>query len=292
MKSKGPNDPSINRAYNYLYEITNTVNGKVYIGVHRTDNLNDGYMGSGKILKRAQNKHGIYNFKKKILCFFPTYQEALEAEKNIVTLEFIENDTNYNIKEGGFGSCKWSSHIIKHLSDKGHERWSNNTFREKMLNSLLSPSRRKKISLKHKEWIKNNPLKHKQRMEKINKNPNKIEKTRQSHLGTKRPQIACENISQGLIGKLKSDIDLAKRISGKGTRYIYNPMSDTIKRIQKTEDTPDGWVCGTRPQKGRRNYNICKGLIFAHDPNTLKSRRFKDISQIPENWVLGRPRKK
>ena len=38
--------------YFYLYKVTNMINGKIYIGVHSTDNLNDSYMGSGVALHR------------------------------------------------------------------------------------------------------------------------------------------------------------------------------------------------------------------------------------------------
>jgi hypothetical protein len=36
-----------------IYKITNKLNGKYYIGKHQTLDLDDGYMGSGKFIKRA-----------------------------------------------------------------------------------------------------------------------------------------------------------------------------------------------------------------------------------------------
>ena len=57
------------KQYNYIYLITNKINGKIYIGKHSTDNLNDGYMGSGLIIKRAIAKDGKDNFTKEYLAF-------------------------------------------------------------------------------------------------------------------------------------------------------------------------------------------------------------------------------
>lgn len=91
------------RKYCYLYQITNKINGKIYVGVHSTDDLNDGYMGSGSLLKKAFAKYGMEAFEKLILKQFSSEQEMYLEEASIVTAEFIEREDTYNLKEGGEG---------------------------------------------------------------------------------------------------------------------------------------------------------------------------------------------
>lgn len=93
----------MNRKYNYFYKITNNINNHFYYGVHSTDNINDGYMGSGKRLRIAYEKYGMENFSKEILKFFKTQKEAYEYESEIVTESLTDLDACYNIKCGGYG---------------------------------------------------------------------------------------------------------------------------------------------------------------------------------------------
>lgn len=89
--------------YYIIYETINLVNGKSYIGYHSTKDLNDNYLGSGTALKLAIEKYGKENFARNILYAFPTKEEALKKEREIVNEEFIKKDDNYNLKYGGEG---------------------------------------------------------------------------------------------------------------------------------------------------------------------------------------------
>lgn len=84
-----------------VYKITNLVNGKFYIGVHKTINPNDGYMGSGIAIKEAIKKHGRQNFQKEILLITESKEEAFAEEKKL-TIDFSDRN-NYNMKLGGVG---------------------------------------------------------------------------------------------------------------------------------------------------------------------------------------------
>jgi hypothetical protein len=90
-----------------IYVTTNKIDGKWYLGMHQTKNLNDGYMGSGKYLKRAIEKHGIENFEKEILCLCESEQEMRDFEAGIINKEFLKEQedlgTTYNLLEGGKG---------------------------------------------------------------------------------------------------------------------------------------------------------------------------------------------
>ena len=73
--------------YYIVYETTNNINGHIYIGVHITSVIDDGYVGSGKVLQRAIKKYGLEYFTRKILFIYDNPEEMFKKEKEIVNQE-------------------------------------------------------------------------------------------------------------------------------------------------------------------------------------------------------------
>ena len=71
------------KKYNYIYKTTNLKNGKFYVGMHSTDNLNDGYLGSGDRLRRSIRRNGKNNFKLEILEFLSDRASLSLREKEL-----------------------------------------------------------------------------------------------------------------------------------------------------------------------------------------------------------------
>lgn len=97
--------------YYILYKTTNILTGEFYIGVHRTSNLDDKYLGSGIRLQRAISKYGQENFQRIILEQFITEDEMYIRERQIVTREFIDREETYNLVSGGRGVREHQSWI-------------------------------------------------------------------------------------------------------------------------------------------------------------------------------------
>jgi hypothetical protein len=101
-----------------VYETTNLINGKIYVGLHKTKDPDtfDGYIGDGIYITQpytymnpkykfqyAVKKYGPKNFKRKTLAIFNTLKEASDLEEQIVNEKFLERSDVYNMILGGLG---------------------------------------------------------------------------------------------------------------------------------------------------------------------------------------------
>ena len=131
-----------------VYKITNKINGKIYIGKHKTKNLCDGYMGSGKRLKDSIKSHGIENFSKEILFNFDNEEEMNFKEAEIVTEEFCLREDTYNMCPGGNGGFGYiNNNSIVKFKGKHHTEESKAKMGHAGNNhgSYVSESKRKEI---------------------------------------------------------------------------------------------------------------------------------------------------
>jgi group I intron endonuclease len=98
----------------YIYRITNLINGKTYIGQHKYTELNDRYMGSGKLIRLAIKKHGFENFKKEILVDEISNRDLADRLEIAYIREF---KPDYNLTKGGTGGDVMSPETKRRMSE-------------------------------------------------------------------------------------------------------------------------------------------------------------------------------
>lgn len=214
----------------YLYEIRNNLNNKIYVGVHKAKKMDDGYMGSGKIIRSAIQKYGIANFSKVVLETFENAEAMYAREKEIVTDEFLLREDVYNLRRGGDGG-------FDYINKNG-------------IGVLLSEQRRRNPELIEKASALGNA----EKRNKAKSDPVYAEYLRQIRLNGL--QKARENNPNGtFFGKVHSEetklimSNIAKerlkdptKNSQFGTMWITNE-SESIK-VKKTDSIPAGWRKG------------------------------------------------
>jgi hypothetical protein len=89
--------------YNYIYKTICLVTNRFYIGMHSTSNLEDGYLGGGKILTRSIRKYGKENHSIEIMEWFNDRETLANREKELVNLEILKDPMCMNLKLGGEG---------------------------------------------------------------------------------------------------------------------------------------------------------------------------------------------
>jgi len=104
------------KKYHFIYKTTNTITGKYYIGMHSTNNLNDGYLGSGRRLRYSINKYGADVHHREILEYCNSRDELSKRESELVTEYELRRKECLNLIKGGSGV-----YIHKH-TDETKER--------------------------------------------------------------------------------------------------------------------------------------------------------------------------
>ena len=140
------------KLYFTIYQTTNLINYKIYIGAHQTSDINDSYIGSGKHLKRAIKKYGRINFKKEVLFIFSCKEDMYCKERELVSEDFLLREDVYNFKKGGSGG---NPGISGAFSGKKHSDITKKTISNKLTGVKLSSSRI--ANMKKNHWSIKDP---------------------------------------------------------------------------------------------------------------------------------------
>jgi group I intron endonuclease len=205
-----------------VYKITNNIDGKIYIGCHKTKSLDDNYMGSGKYLKRAQKTYGIENFTKEILFVFDNPNDMFAKEAELVNEEFLATENTYNLKVGGFGG--WD-----------HENTDSEKQRQKALRGNI---KQKWLAENDPTWngTRNKSIAASNNLKKHHESGNARYDTFSGRSHTeesKKKMSETRKINGTGIGESNSQF---------GTMWITDGYSNM--KIRKTDSIPDGWRKG------------------------------------------------
>jgi len=129
------------KKYHFIYKTINKITSRYYYGMHSTDNLDDGYLGSGKRLRRSINKYGEENHKREIIEFCDNRESLKNKEKELINLNEVAKKDCMNLMVGGSGGAQrpekqrnWILAGSKGFTDRIK---NDDEFREKIKKHLL-----------------------------------------------------------------------------------------------------------------------------------------------------------
>jgi hypothetical protein len=277
----------LNHKFHFVYKTTNLVNGKEYIGKRSTNKLEDGYLGSGKLLKKAIKKYGRENFIREIISFHNSAEEALKAERLIVNEEYIKNKKTYNLIIGGKGGgvkgrkqpksfCIAHSIFMKALGDK-HPMKNIETVKK-----VINTTKKNNNYRKHK-FITNIfeiefPIYDKRTRKRTEEEKLKTSKRMQ---GENHPLYGKKGINSPNYGKKRTD-EFKKqqsiRFSGD-----YNPAKNPSVKTKMSI------AAKNRPNK------ICPYCLSSNDQRNAAKNHFNNCKYNPilfNRWIPGSTAKK
>jgi hypothetical protein len=199
------------KRYHYIYKITCLINGRYYIGMHSTDDPEDGYMGGGKRIKNSVRKHGKDAHRKEILEFFENREDLVGREIQLVNEELLNDPMCMNLNLGGEGDIRWA--------------------RESRRNGAINSN---KINWKNPEFVKKMKETAGKTFERLWKDPDYrirlSEGGRKSFKGRTHTKEVRNKISEITSASQKGEGN-----SQYGTAWIFNELTKETKKIKKED---------------------------------------------------------
>ena len=298
--------------YHFVYRTTNSINDKVYVGLHSTPNLQDGYIGSGIAFKRAVKKYGRLNFNFEVLSYCESREQAEALEEVLIKdhRNILGHDQVYNILDGktycGYGKDhpfynlkgenhhwfgrKHSEETIQKMSEVklGHKK--SEEARKRMSESAkgkyISPETRRKISESTKG--EKNHFYGKTHTEEAK------QKVSEANTGRPCPEERKKYLSEAMKGegnhmwgKTHSE-ETRRKISEANTGYKYSEEA----RKRMSERRRGGNSSTAKPVVFRGKYYSCmKDAALEHFPDvhveTGRNRVKAELKRIKQEFQIA-----
>lgn len=227
--------------YGYIYKTTNLINGKIYIGQHKSELFDESYYGSGRYLRNAINKYGIDKFSVEIIDTAQDKSILNLLEKKWIRFYRKRGCAMYNIANGGEGGDVFSG-----LSDEDKQR-RNDKLRKNSYFATLSLEESSEMHKRAWETRRNNgndkfSEEYRRKISDGHKGHIVSEKTRQKlsqmNLGKKLSEEHKEKIRQANLGKQhnmtergrKSISERAKLQTGEKNPFFGKTHTDETKK--------------------------------------------------------------
>ena len=207
------------KKYHIVYKTTCKISGRFYVGMHSTDIIDDGYLGSGRRLKYSIDKHGKEEHIREILAYCDDRKSLAKKEAEIIDERFLKHPMCMNLIEGGEGGDTYTKEN-RHQRIEARKNWYKKLTEEEKIE--LS----EKVSSGVNKHIKANPDKIVERNKKIAKirvlnGYSHSDKTRKKigDANKNRSQEINDKISKTLTGR--KNLDHSKRMTGR--KWMTSP---------------------------------------------------------------------
>lgn len=270
--------------YYLIYQITNKLNGKIYIGQHKTENKDDGYMGSGVLIRLDEEKYGLENFEKTILFECSSFEEMNQKERELVNEEFVKRDDTYNLAIGGQGGwCHTNEMYTTEMHSKAGLKAIMNFLEKHNYSSWKEYS-----ALNAGKWLLE--LSEEEYKAYCKKISDGLKKYYETHPGVFFGKHHSEKTKQQ-IGEKVSKYQSGTGNSNYGKHWYYNLDTKENHSYADNETIPDGWIKGryVSDEFKKKCSLISKNRVHIHKGNQHK---FLDKSQVQQylddGWTYGR----
>lgn len=221
------------KTYYTVYQVTNKINGKVYIGTHKTRDLDDEYMGSGVLIGRAIEKYGVGNFFKEILHVYDNPDDMYVREAELVNDEFLSEANTYNVMEGGKGGWDYVNSILTDEQLKSRAKNGRKKTNE-VLEAKYGADWQAVVSKMGADALR----------QCRQENPERFRGRPSANKGVPISKEHREKISRANKGRF-----VGEKNPNYGKRWIHNV--DTLEKDQLLpgQDLPEGWDFGQKPPR-------------------------------------------